>query len=125
MTLFSASQAMLISFGLFGLVSTFIGVLIFCFNIILRQPSGLILAGAFTVLSYFSLFVGKLSFGNKIYYLSPINWSSMLYLDFGSAGSMPSPTYAVSILVVAILLMSIVSVAVFCRQDITIQERRG
>lgn len=125
MTLYSAIQATLISFGLFWLVSVFIGVLIFCFNIVVRRMSGLIVAGAFTVISYFSIFVGKMAFGDMIYYFSPLNWSSMLYLDFGHAGSMPSPIYALSVLVGLILLMSIVSTIVFCKQDLSIQERRA
>ncbi|WP_281890569.1 hypothetical protein [Paenibacillus sp. YYML68] len=124
-TLFSPVQAMFISFGLFALVSIFIGVLIFCFNIVLRRMSGLIVAGGFTVLSYFSIYVGKMSYGNAPYYISPINWSSMIYLDFGYTGSMPSPIYAVTVLVGSIVLMSIVSVIVFCKQDVSILERRA
>ncbi|MBP1994322.1 hypothetical protein [Paenibacillus eucommiae] len=124
MTLFSAIQATLISFGLFWLVTIFIGVLIFCFNIVIGRMSGLVAAGVFTVIAYFSIFVGKLAFGNVIYYVSPLNWSSMSYLDWGGTGSMPSPVYAVGCLLGAILLLSIISVFVFCKKDMHIQGRR-
>ncbi|MEK4851503.1 hypothetical protein NST04_16780 [Paenibacillus sp. FSL H7-0756] len=124
-TLFSASSAMLISFGMFWLVSIFIGVLIFCFQVVIGRLSGLIAAGIFTFISYFSVYVGKMAYGRIIYYVSPLNWSSMFYLDWGGTGQLPSPVYAVSVLVIAILFMSVVSVIVFCRRDMNIQEGRS
>ncbi|GKU77281.1 hypothetical protein [Paenibacillus sp. L3-i20] len=124
MSMFSSIEAMLISFGLFWLVTVFIGVLIFCFNVVIGRFSGLVAAGVFTGIGYFSVYVGKISYGNIIYYLSPLNWISMSYLDWGYTGKMPTPTYAISILIGAILLMSIVSIFVFCKKDLRIQERR-
>jgi hypothetical protein len=124
-TMFSAIPAMLISFGLFWLVSVFIGILILSFNVVIGRMSGLIAAGIVTFIAYFSVYVGKIAFGHVIYFISPLNWSSMFYLDWAGTGKIPSPTYAVSCLVILILLMSIGSVTVFCKNDMNIQERRN
>lgn len=123
-TMFSAIHATLISFGLFWLVSVFIGVLIFCFNIVIGRMCGLVAAGVFTIVSYFSIYVGKIAYGNMIYYISPINWSSMFYLNWGGIGTMPTPFYAVCCLAGAILMMGTASVVVFCKKDMHIHERR-
>ncbi|WP_422659488.1 hypothetical protein ACK8P5_02830 [Paenibacillus sp. EC2-1] len=124
-SMFSAMEAMLISFGLFWLVSLFMGVLIFCFNVVLGRLSGLIAAGVFTCIAYFAVYVGKLSFGNMVYYISPLSWTSMFYLDWGNTSSMPTPLYAISCLFGAIVLMSIISVKVYCMKDVDVQERRS
>jgi len=123
-SLFSPIPAVLISLGLFWLVSVFVGVAIFCFNVVLGNMSGLIAAGLLTFLSYFSIYVGKIAFGQKIYYISPLNWGSMFYLDWGDSGLVPSPIFAVSVLVGTIVLMGFVSTVVFCRKDLHIRERR-
>jgi len=124
MNLFEAVPATLVSFGLFWLVSVFIGILIFFFNIVIGGASGLVAAGFFTFIAYFSIFVGSLSFGNIIYYMSPVSWAGMFNLDWSGVGQIPSPLYAIGCLVGLILLMSIISVFVFCKKDIHIQERR-
>lgn len=124
-SMFTAMEAMLISFGLFWLVSLFIGVLIFCFNVVFGRLSGLIAAGVFTFISYFAAYVGYFSHGSIIYYISPLSWTSMFNLDWSNTSSMPTPLYAVSCLLGAIVLMSIVSVKVFCMKDVDIQERRS
>lgn len=123
-TMFSAISAMLISFALFWLVTVFIGILIFTFQVLIGRMSGLIAAGVVSFIAYFSIYVGKFAYGYTIYYVSPINWSSMFYLDWSGTRQMPSPLYALSFLIITILLMSVVSVIVFCRRDMKIQERR-
>jgi len=121
--MFSPLKALFISLGLFWLVSVFIGVLIFCFNGVIRKMSGLVAAGTLVFISYFSVYLGSLLFGIGIYYFSPLSWSSISYLDWNYTGSFPSPTYAVLFLVGAIFLMSIVSLIVLCKKDINVQER--
>ena len=121
-TMFSAVEATLISFGFFWLVSIFIGVLIFCFNIVIGKASGLVATGVFIFISYFSVYLGMFSFGMGIYYLSPLSWMSLAYLDWNYTGTFPSPIYAVLVLIGTILLMGIVSVSVFCKKDMNIQE---
>lgn len=124
LTMFSVFQAMLISLGLFWLVSIFIGVLIFCFNIVVGKMSGLVASGVFIFISFFSIVHGRLILGDWISYLSPISWMSMSFFDWDSTMtfSSPSPTYAVLFLLLAITLMGIASIKVFCRKDLDIQE---
>ncbi|MBD8499501.1 hypothetical protein [Paenibacillus arenosi] len=123
-SLFSAIEAMLISFGLFWLVSIFIGVLILCGNIVFGGMSGLIAAGLFTFIAYFSIYVGNITHGNILFFLSPLNWSSMYYLNWGGMDKFPTPIYAVSCLMTSIVVMSVVAVVVFCKRDMDIRERR-
>lgn len=124
LTMFSALEAVLISFGLFWLVSVFIGVLIFCFNIVVGKMSGLIASGVFIFISFFSIVHGRLILGDWISYFSPISWMSMSFFNWDNtmAFSSPSLTYAILWLLLAITLMSIVSIKVFCKKDLDIQE---
>lgn len=124
-TMFSAMEAMLISCGLFWLVSIFIGVLIFYFNVCFGKMSGIIAAGGFIFLSFFSMNHGRLLIGDWLLYITPISWMNMSYINFKYSeisAILPSPTYVVFVLLGAILLMSCISVKVFCKKDIDIQE---
>jgi len=130
-TMFSPIEATLISFGLFWLTSVFIGVLIFCGNVVIGRMGGLVMAGAFLCISFFTAYLGPLTLGGYwVRYLSPISWCTMYSLDWsgigewGGMGELVSPSYAVISLLVAILFMSIVSIKVFCRKDLNIQKRR-
>lgn len=124
MSIFSPIEATLISFGLFWLVSIFMGVLILFFNIVIGKMSGLAASGVFIFISFFSIVQGRFILGNWISYVSPISWMSMSFydwdqtMDFGS----PTVTYAVLCLVGAIILMSIIAISVFCKKDMEIQE---
>ncbi|MCJ7840059.1 hypothetical protein MUB24_03855 [Lederbergia sp. NSJ-179] len=118
----SPIKATLISFGLFWLVAVFVGVLIFCFNTVIGKMSGVVITGIFIFISYFSMYLGFLSFGIGIYYFSPISWSSITFVDWDYSGTFPSPTYAVLFLLLASLLMSILSTIVFCKKDMNIQN---
>lgn len=123
--MFSPIEATLISFGLFWLTSVFIGVLIFCGNVVIGRMGGLVLAGIFLCISFFSAYLGPLTLGGYwVRYLSPISWCSMYSLNWGTSGEPVSPSYAVISLLAAIAFMSMVSVIAFCRKDLNIQERR-
>lgn len=124
LSMFSTVEAALISFGLFWLVAIFIGVLIFCFNIVIGKMSGLVATGVFIFMSFFSINQGRFLLGDWISYLSPISWMSMSFFDWGYTGTFSSPsiTYAVLSLLAAITLMGVVSVNVFIKKDLDIQE---
>lgn len=121
---FTPIEAMGISLALFCLVTIFVGTLILCCNVVIGGQAGLIAAGGFTFLSYFSIYVGRLAHGDVIYYFSPLNWISMFQLNWGGNPTLPSPVYAVSMLIGSILIMSIITVYVFCKKDLDAQERR-
>ena len=115
--IFSVGEAMLLSFGLFWLVTVFIGVLIFFFNAVVAKMSGIIIAGIFVFVSYFSEYLGRFSFGSRIYYFSPLSWSSLMFLDLNYRGQLPSISYAVVFLVLTIVVMGIASVVKLCAMD--------
>lgn len=118
--LFTPIQAMLLSFILLWLVTAFIGVLICCFNIVIGKMSGITVAGIFTSISYFSAYLGTISIGHWLYYISPISWSSLSFLDVMNQGRIPKPSFAIICLLSAIILQSIISVKVFCKKDLEI-----
>jgi len=122
--MFSPIEATIISFGLFWLTSAFIGILILCGNVITGRTGGLVMAGVFLCISFFTEYLGPLTFGGYwIRYLSPINWCSICCLDWNKRGEWVSPSYAVISLVLAIVFMGIVSTIVFCNKDMDIQKR--
>jgi hypothetical protein len=124
-SMFSPIKATIISFGLFWLTSAFIGILILCGNIITGRAGGLVMAGVFLCISFFTEYLGPLTLnGYWIRCLSPINWCAMCCLDWTGRGEWAPPSYAVFSLLVSIFLMSIVSIMVFCKKDINIQKRR-
>lgn len=130
---FSPVTATLISLGLFFLTSVFVGVLIFCLNVVSGRMGGLVAAGVLVALSFFCVYFGPLSLGGVwIRWLSPLCWGGMFCLDWSgrwqwnssSIDDWPPAAYGISVLLVATLFMAAVSVFVFCRKDLNIQERR-
>jgi hypothetical protein len=130
---FSPIQATLISLGLFWLTSVFIGALIFCLNVVSGRMGGLVAAGVLVALSYFCVYLGPLTLGGTwIRWFSPLNWSGMYCLDWSgrrqwnssSIDVWPPAAYGISVLLGAVLLLGLTSVAVFCRKDMNLQERR-
>jgi len=121
-TFFSATEATLISLGLFFLVTLFIGIVIFSLNLVIGKTSGIIAAGILVFISYFSIFVGRLTIGLRVYYFSPLSWASLQYIDWHSSGKAPSFRYAIVFLLVSSLLLSIISTISFSKKDINIDE---
>jgi len=87
------------------------------------KMSGILAAGAFICLAYFSVYLGPIGFGNnRMLYFSPINWCDLCSLDWHNTGSLPSPVYAIVFLLVSIAALSIISIIMFCKKDLEIQE---
>jgi hypothetical protein len=122
---FTPIKAMFTSFFFMWIVTVFIGIVIMMFNIISGKLSGIVAAGSLIFFAYFSAYLGSISFGTEILYLSPLSWSSINSINFTSVGSrVPSPMYATLVLTILILLMSLVSVYTFCKKDMDYQEWR-
>jgi len=119
---FSAIEATLISLGLFFLVTLFIGIVIFSFNLIIGKMSGIITVGILVFISYFSIFVGNLTLGHKVYYFSPLSWSSLQYIDWYRSGDSPSFLYAVIFLIGTALILGVISIYSFSKKDIDTVE---
>ena len=122
---FSAVEATLLALGLHWLVTVFIGVLIFSLNLITRRSVGLIATGIFIFISYVCAYIGRMTLGMGVYYLSPLTWICASYLNWSYTGDYPSPTNAICALAAAILLLSLISAVSFCRRDISIQGGRS
>ena len=119
---FSAMEATLISLGLFFLVTLFMGIVIFSLNLMVGKMCGIITAGILVFISYFSIYVGNLTIGYKVYYFSPLSWSSLQYIDWYRSGDSPSLLYAVIFLLGSSIILVIASVISFSRKDINIAE---
>lgn len=119
---YSAIDATLISLGLFFLVTFFTGIVIFSLNLITRKPIGIIVAGIFVFISYFCIYVGTLTIGLKVYYFSPLSWSSLLFIDWSGSGDSPSFAYAIAFLIASTLVLSIFSIATFAKRDVDLTE---
>lgn len=107
----------------FFLVTFFIGVVIFSFNILLEHTTGILIAGILVALSLFSNYLGFFSYGYLIYFLSPISWMSISSFNWGT-GQLPTPGYAWLTLLGAMLCMSMLAYVTFMRKDITLKGGR-
>lgn len=119
---FTPLNATLISLFLFWIVTLFIGITIFCFNVVIGKFSGIIITGTFIFLSYFVVYLGNLNFGEKVYYFSPLSWISMSYIDWNSNGGFPAFTYVLFSLIVGIIIMSTLTIVIFNKKDIDISD---
>ncbi|GAE29748.1 hypothetical protein [Halalkalibacter hemicellulosilyticus] len=124
MAILSPIEATLLSLLHFWFVAIFIGLVILSFNLLADKMLGILISGIFVFLSFFSVYIGTLLFGIGIYYFSPISWMSLSYVDWSYSGSFPSPTFALVTLLIAMIIMSIVSILIFIQKDIDIQSRR-
>ncbi len=114
---FSPLQAMALSMLLLFLVSAFLGLLIFAFQILMGRGTGVVAAGFLTFLSYFCCYVGWIMFEGKLLYISPVNWICMGYLDINGTGIGPDILYAVAVLTAGIIFFSKLGVTVYCLKD--------
>lgn len=121
LTTFTPIEATLLSLGLFWLVSSFIGILISFFNIVVGKTTGLIAAGFVLFLSFFTIIEARLALGHWVSYLSPVSWMSLSALDWNDPNAWPSPpiAYAVSFLLIACIGMSGLAIHRYCKKDIT------
>lgn len=122
MEMYSPMELMAAAILLYWLGTAFVGVLVFCFNIMTGKMFGLVMGGIFTSMGYFVCYLGWISLGPWIYYLSPVTWSSILQLDWYGMGGVPTPGFAVTAYLLILVLMSVVSVVAFCRRDVEYQK---
>lgn len=118
----TALQATIISLGLFCLVSIFIGVTTFLFNILIGRMSGIVVVSFFIFISYFVVYVGGLTLGKGINFISPISWMSLSSLDWSNTGRVPTPIFASICLFLLIIFMGTLAVIVFNKKDVQFQK---
>lgn len=118
---FSPLAAMGLSFLFYCLVSIFIGVIILCFNVLLKKTAGVVVAGVFVAISLFANFAGFLTYGNIVFYLSPVSWLGISSLGWDRA-DIPSVTYALLVLILSMIFMSIISIIIYLNRDMDLKE---
>lgn len=118
METFAPVFVMAISILLFWLGCVFIGMLIFCFRILFQNTLGVILGTVFTGLAYFACYMGQMVFGTWTYYLSPVLWGSINYIDWYEIGGIPTFPFIATAYCVIITGMSVISVAAFLKKDL-------
>lgn len=118
----SGQKALLLSILFYWLVTVFLGMIMLFFNVISKKGVGLVLAGVFIGLSYFSASFGALVFGSAIKWFSPVCWRYIGNLGLNSNSNLPPVWYAFTILVVLILAMAVGSVVAFCKKDLPFEK---
>ena len=118
---FTPLTAMLYSVVLMVLVVFFTGIVIMFVSIMLSKNASYIVSGFFVSLSYFSVFLGYITFGGFLYFVSPFSWCSLNWLDIYHSGLAPSPLYAVLVIVCTTVLMEIIAFFKFRSCDLKIQ----
>lgn len=118
---FTPFTAMVYSFVLMVLVVFFIGIVIMFVSIMVSKNASYIVSGFFVSLSYFSVFLGKISFQGFLYFISPFSWSSLNWLDIYYSGLAPSPLYAVLVIVGSTTIMEIIAFFIFYNRDLKLQ----
>jgi hypothetical protein len=125
MELFSAGEAMALSMLQYFLASSFIGMLIFCGNVLSGRTAGVFAAGAMVFFASFATGFGAFLFqSNVLIWFAPVTWVSMTFLNWGLDPAMPPAAYAYSILILCILICGVISVHTFCKRDVQIQTGR-
>lgn len=109
--------ATLLALLLMWTVTIFIGMMMLAFNIVVGKDAGVVIAGFFVFLSYFSNYVGWLMFGNKIFFLSPVNWVSLGYINAGQGTQMPDLFYVFPILIAVVYMMGILGTRIYSVKD--------
>ena len=123
--LFSAGEAMVLGSLQYILVSSFIGMLIFCGNVMSNRTAGIFLAGAMVFFASFAAsFGGFLIPSRFLFWFAPVTWVSISYLNWGLDPTLPPIGYADSILVLCILIFGALAAWAFCKRDIPIQTGR-
>lgn len=122
MNAMSGGMALLYSVLLGWLVAAFLGVVILCFNVLIKKGIGMIVAGFFTGLAYFAAIFGPIIFGNAVRWFSPVSWCNLYFVKLSNDSSAPPIWYAFTVLISSILIMSIISVIAFCKKDLDFEK---
>ena len=99
------------------LVTAFMGMLQLFFTVWFGRMSGIAACGFCIGMSVFALFLGRLSLGEWLLYLSPLSWTNIDLLEWSGTGQLPSPVYAVLFLSFGLLLMGVLGVIRFAGKD--------
>lgn len=108
-------QALLLDFILCWLIGFFLGLILFCVNMLVNRNIGSICA---SFLAIFPLFIRGSDWG--LHYISPVSWLSLSVVDLSGTTTFPSLTYAVAVLCGGCILLVFLLVFATARRDIEI-----
>ena len=108
----------MLAFVCMWLVTAFLGMVMSFFNVVVKKMSGIAVVGVLEVLSYFSVYWGAMTIGTWLVFISPVSWTQMGVLDWTDSGLWPTPGYAVTVLLVGILVLGAGCIVKFCRRDL-------
>ena len=117
-TLVTPVRATATAFVCMWLVTAFLGMVMSFFNVVVKKMSGIAVVGVLEVLSYFSVYWGAMTIGTWLVFISPVSWTQMGVLDWTDSGLWPTPGYAVTVLLVGILVLGAGCIVKFCRRDL-------
>lgn len=113
---------MLIYTAMFWLTTVFSIMVIMTFNIVVKKTAGIIADGFLIAMTYVILYFGTLMISPKIYYFSPLAWVNIHNVDWLNLGTIQSPAYSFAALIIGIIIMTVVSITVFCKKDVYIEK---
>lgn len=108
--------------AMFWLTTVFSIMVIMTFNIVIKKTAGIIADGFLIAMTYIILYFGTLMISPKIYYFSPLAWININNVDWINSGTIQSPAYSFAALIIGIIIMTAVSIVVFCKKDVEIEK---
>lgn len=116
---YTVVEAFFYELSLFFLIAVFLGMIVYFFNLLVGRMSGIFVAGCILMLGVIPLyFPGE----NWIYWISPVSFAEITYLDVNGTTQYPSLGYAYSFLLAAIVLLAIGIYIVFQRSQLIVKE---
>ena len=86
------------------LTSSFVGTTILFFAVFINRETGIIVCGIMISMTMFAMFIGLITVGKWLNYVSPLSWSYIGNLDLYKYGEWPTFRYAVTFLTAGISL---------------------
>lgn len=118
---FTPLAAMAYAMILMTSVVFFMGTLILFVGIMVSRSASFVVSGFFVSLSYFAVFLGYISFGGVLYFISPFSWCSLNWLDLYGSGLAPSPLQAMAELIGLSAVLGLIAFFKFNYSDLKIQ----
>ena len=110
-------SAVLFSSLLIWLTTSFMGMIQLFFTVFMDRMTGIIVSGICISMTFFSMYLGRMTIGGWLFYISPLSWINISILDWYKTKDSPSPAYAVIFLLAGNLIMGILSVIRYNKKD--------
>ncbi len=108
------------------LVGVFVGTMFMFFNKLIGKTASLSVFGFLMFMRFTSMSSGILTFGMYVSYFSPLNFCNIFASSFFSGNPLlPSMGYCIAVPAVLSVLFCVLSVILFCRQDLNNGEDEG